>query len=59
MAWVISIVCVPEVVDQLALVVPLLAISRNSERGYPEPLVVAPPQWALNTTPLRVPLTRK
>jgi hypothetical protein len=33
MAWRISMVCVPDVVDQLAVVLPWLAISRSSERG--------------------------
>src|SRR5881394_1938805 len=43
------IVLVPESVDQLASVPP--DISRSSERGYPEPLVVAPPALAWNTIP--------
>jgi len=35
MAWVISIVWAPEVVDQPALLLPLLIISRNSSAGSP------------------------
>ena len=50
MAWSITIVWVPEVDDQLALVFPESVISRSSERGYSEPLVVTPSTGARNRT---------
>ena len=57
MASVTVMVCTPVVFDQLASVPPF--ISRSSDRGYPELLVVTPPTGALNTTPVFVELTTK
>src|SRR5215831_16307669 len=51
------IVFVPESVDQLASSPP--DISRSSERGYPDPLVVAPPALAWKTIPSPAPSTVK
>src|ERR1041384_7102514 len=50
MASSITMVCVPDVEDQLALVVPESVISRSSERGLLDPLVVTPLTAARNWT---------
>src|SRR5262245_25799955 len=50
-------VCTPSVGDQLALFKPSSVISRSSDRGYPEPLVVTPLTGARNWTPLQAEFT--